>query len=57
MQPEFIREKMKGSLEYKELFEAKPMNHARDVVNNKPVPEAVNMNEIDPASIIEEMPF
>jgi len=65
MQPEFIREKMKGSLEYKELFEAKPMNHARDVVNNKPnfsLPpntktEPVNMNEIDPASIIEELPF
>jgi hypothetical protein len=31
--PDFIKDKMKTSLEYKEMFEAQPMNHDRDILN------------------------
>lgn len=58
LQPEFIREKMKGSMEYKELFSGEPMNHDRDKIYNKPKVGETNLNDVDPASIIEsDLPF
>ena len=49
--PDFIRDRMKTSLEYKEMFEAQPMNHDRDILNG------INRELAEDAYTSTDLPF